>query len=537
MTKPKLGRRGAAVWLALGVLLLAGWWLAAPGRLGGSNTYVTTHGISMAPRFHNGDLAVVRRADSYRVGDVVAYRSGLFRAVVMHRLVAVEHGYYTFKGDNNSWLDPEKTTRDHLIGKLVLRVPQGGVWLKRFTDPTALALIALGLLAGGGTAARARRNTRRKRRGATVFQHASPSGLSRAVSTLPPPLRTAAAVAASVGILGLAVAALAWTRLLDTPATTQTHAIGQVSFSYTAEVGRTPAYDTTIARSPDPVFRKLTDTVDVHFTYRGNPGSVSVTARLSTPGGWHSNVPLAAPTRFTGNRYQGTVRLDLTAFDARAKAAAAITGLPAGPVSIALTPSVKTGEGPAFRPTLEMSLSPLQLALVGDAKDLTVADATTTAHSIRAPRTLGLLGWRLSVDMARTVSVILLLAALLAAGVVGLLARRTLRADEAVDIRRRYDSLLVRVRPIPRPSGRPVIDVTAFATLAKLAERYGLLILHWSHSDVETFIVQDEGSIYRYTAGVQTPDYPQRPRTPSGTTEAPSQTRSSSASTTHALRP
>jgi hypothetical protein len=49
--------------------------------------------------------------------------------------------------------------------------------------------------------------------------------------------------------------------------------------------------------------------------------------------------------------------------------------------------------------------------------------------------------------------------------------------------------------------GRAPIDVTDFATLAKLAERYGLLILHWSRSGVETFIVQDENTTYRYRTG------------------------------------
>jgi len=40
-----------------------------------------------------------------------------------------------------------------------------------------------------------------------------------------------------------------------------------------------------------------------------------------------------------------------------------------------------------------------------------------------------------------------------------------------------------------------------FATLAKLAERYQLLVLHWSRSDVETFVVQDQATTYRYRTG------------------------------------
>lgn len=39
------------------------------------------------------------------------------------------------------------------------------------------------------------------------------------------------------------------------------------------------------------------------------------------------------------------------------------------------------------------------------------------------------------------------------------------------------------------------------ATLVKLAERHGPLVLHWSRADVDTFIVQDEATTYRYRTG------------------------------------
>ena len=51
------------------------------------------------------------------------------------------------------------------------------------------------------------------------------------------------------------------------------------------------------------------------------------------------------------------------------------------------------------------------------------------------------------------------------------------------------------------PPGQPVVDVTEFAMLAQLTERYGLLVLHWTRSGVETFVVQDEGTTYRYRTG------------------------------------
>jgi hypothetical protein len=60
------------------------------------------------------------------------------------------------------------------------------------------------------------------------------------------------------------------------------------------------------------------------------------------------------------------------------------------------------------------------------------------------------------------------------------------------------------------PHGRPIIDVTTFPVLAKLAERYGLLILHWARSGGETFVVQDENTTYRYQTECNPQKLPRR---------------------------
>lgn len=481
----------------LAVLLFVVGWLAWPAQLGGRSTYVTTHGNSMEPRFHAGDLAVLRPADRYDVGDIVAYHSPLLKAVLLHRIVAVEGGHYTFKGDNNSWLDPEQPTTSDLIGKLAVRIPQGGVWLERLTSTPALWLIAFGLFASGGTTVQIRR---RRRRGTMSRHTTTPPSRWRAapLATAPPWLRTAAAATAVVAILGLALAAWAWAGPLTKAVSSQEPASRSMTFSYTASVPQTPAYDGTTVASPDPVFRKLTNTVDVHYAYQGTPGAVTVSAVLSTAGGWHSTVPLVAPTTFTTTGYHGTVRLDLLALDARAQAAAAVTGLPANQVTVTVIPRVDTTDGAHFAPTLSLSLSPLQLTLAGDAKTLVVKDSTPVKQVTTAPRTIGALGQQLTAATARTLSTILLLAALLGAAMLALIARLSAPTSEGAGIRRRYAPLLVSVHPMPAPPGRPVVDVAEFATLARLAERYGLLVLHWSRSGVETFVVQDEGTTYRY---------------------------------------
>jgi hypothetical protein len=113
-------------------------------------------------------------------------------------------------------------------------------------------------------------------------------------------------------------------------------------------------------------------------------------------------------------------------------------------------------------------------------------------------RTIGVLGRNATVATARTLSTILLLTALLGALALALITRRSAPGSEGAGIRRRYAPLLVSVQPMPAPPGRPMVDVADFATLARLAQRYGLLVLHWARSEVETFVVQDEGTTYRY---------------------------------------
>jgi signal peptidase I len=505
--------------VALLLLCLAGEWLViAPARLGGHASYVVTHGISMEPGYHAGDLAFIRPVASYRVGDVVAYHSQTLGIIVMHRIVAIRDGRYTFKGDHNTWLDPDQPAYGELIGRAVVRVPGAGIWLKRATGPIPLAVLAVVLMAGETVHLRRRGRHRRKRngRGSPRTVHKPRANITLVAGS--PRFQTALGTVATLGVLGIALAALAWTGPVQKTATRQTAAGGQLTFSYTATVPRSPVYDGTTVTAPDPIFRTLANTVDVGYAYQGNPGRAAVTAKLSTSSGWHTSAVLATPARFTGSQHYDTVRLDLKALDARAQAAAKIAGMPAGEVAIDITVRIEPAAGPAFAPTLHLTMTRDQLKLTDPAADLTVKDTSAQERPVQVPRVLKLAGRSIAVGTARTISTVLVLAALLAAATLTILVRRTTPTSESDRICRRYAPLLLLVEPMPLPAGRPTVDVTDFATLVKLAERYGLLVLHWSRSDVHTFLVQDEGASYRYRIWATRPPHhastePDEPKT------------------------
>ncbi len=59
---------------------------------------MVTSGVSMEPRFHTGDLAIVRPVSNYRVGEIVAYWSTVLHTVVLHRIIAKDGNYVCIQG-------------------------------------------------------------------------------------------------------------------------------------------------------------------------------------------------------------------------------------------------------------------------------------------------------------------------------------------------------------------------------------------------------------------------------------------------------
>ena len=145
------------------------WLNFAPTRLGGDSIYVVTSGISMDPRFHTGDLAILRPASSYKIGEIVGYKSPRI-GIVMHRIIGEKKGHFLMKGDNNNFVDEYHPAPSDVVGRLWLHVPKVGRLINSQRGRETTVLVAAAAMGGiiGVPAERERRRRRTKtRRGET----------------------------------------------------------------------------------------------------------------------------------------------------------------------------------------------------------------------------------------------------------------------------------------------------------------------------------------------------------------------------------
>jgi signal peptidase I len=501
----KITVRQLVTGIAALVLLGAGWFFFAPAQLGGSTSYVQTYGTSMQPRFHAGDLVVVRPAGSYHVGEIVAYRDAqLGNHVVLHRIVRIAGGRYFFKGDNNNFVDSYQPTKSALVGRLWLHVPAAGrylVWLHGFHLflVARLGLLLILLLGVGFGGSRLRK--RRQPRPARGFSFgALPIG------------------AAVLALVFAGLAALSYTRPLSTDAAKPGLYTQTGTFSYNAAApGGTRVYGGTTVTTGQPIFLRLVRTVNFHFAYtfgssaaHGAAGTIALDAQVLGSDGWKRTLDLVAPTHFSGDHASvtGTVNLpSLTRLVDRVDALSDVTG---GTYTLTLLPAVHVQglvAGNAlhdgFAPKLALMLDPNQLQLEpGSATGPGAASALTQTVSgsgtVKVANKVSLLKLKLPVPLARRVSLFGGVAALLLllAGV--LIGLRSRPRDEHAQIERLYGELIVPVDGLPAEPVSKVIRTSTIEGLARIADQAGKMVMHAERAGEHTYFVEDGGVRYVY---------------------------------------
>ncbi|MFN8223293.1 MAG: hypothetical protein U0R50_08645 [Gaiellales bacterium] len=302
-----------------------------------------------------------------------------------------------------------------------------------------------------------------------------------------------------------AVTALAWTR-----APTRVERI-PAGFSHTGAVTYLAAarggivYADSEARTGEPVFRSLADTVHVEFAYALETrnraelrGSTALDVRISDPeSGWQRTLPLAPPAPFAGTAATATGALDLRSLGYLLRSYRDATGMRAERVDVTVLPRVEvTGYAgdvvldETFAPAFAFTFDHKALRPVGELSARNVGRVLASVpvrlavdrYSVTVERTrrLALLGLATSAG-ALALGLLFLLA--------GLLAR----------LRGRRDGRIVEARAAS-PEGRWVSELASLDELLRVAETYDRVVVHLQEEGRDVYLVDDGVALYRYVA-------------------------------------
>ena len=496
--------------LATVAVLGAAWFFLAPPQLGGKTSYAVTFGVSMEPHFHHGDLVVLRQRSSYRVGDVVAYHSHDLNRNVLHRIIAIRNGHYTFKGDNNDFIDPERPVAADLVGSEWLRIPTAGNWLASLHSPlnasiAAFVIVLLLVLSGGGTV----KYRRGRRRRVVIKEQKEPSG------ALPSAGFVVAAAGAGALVAAAALGAVAFTKPLERTLVWANLYVQHGRFSYSAPVDRGATYQAPRLVSGDPVYLQLVHRLPVAFAYRlqaaastGIAGDAALDAVVRDDEGWVHRIPLAPRRPFTGTATTVRGTLDLTRLQRVIRTFERETGVHNTDYHVTLAAHVGAHGTVAarplattFAPTLAFDLDAYRLALTvptsPDAAPNALAQSVGGSGTRIETATLHAIGRTVTVAEARRLATLLGIAGLALAVVGGVLMLLGRREQEVAAIRRRYEDWIIDVMPDPSRAAAER-RVPSMDALARLAERYERLILHERRDGADAFLVEDDGIVYTY---------------------------------------
>jgi signal peptidase I len=510
------------------------WLNFAPTRLGGDSIYVVTSGISMEPRFHTGDLAILRPASSYEVGEIVGYRSPHL-GIVMHRIIGKKGGDFLMKGDNNNFVDEYHPAPSDVVGRLWLHVPKVGHLINSQRNrETSVAVAAVAMAGVIGVPAERERRRRRKsaRRDGTSASNAKsfrppshrPRGGGPIMAVIGLPGQVAASIISVVALAALVLGAFSFTHS-TTAVTTEHLSYHQAgTWSYTA-AAKGDVYANGVVTTGQPIFLAVAPVVKVAFSYKfvsalptRLTGRAGLTAVLTSSNGWSHTLPVGPKTSFSGTQVQLAGTLNLPAIERLlASIAAQIGSGTAAGVSytLALEPTVQVsgvlgGSSPlrgSFDPPLSFTLQGNEAQLYsgqsGSTTTLAQLVQPSTAGSVSVPRTtsanLSFIGLHPSVSVSREVAAWVLLACVLALLGLGFLLRKASRAAETDRIGARYGPILVAVeRPEALGEARSV-RVANVEDLVKIAEHEGRMILHCEGESGRDYFVQDQALTYLYS--------------------------------------
>jgi signal peptidase I len=500
--------------------VLAAWIFFLPLQFGGLTAYVIIDGKSMEPVYHMGDLVITRRETAYAVGDIVTYFNRDLKRNVIHRIVAIQAGAFTFKGDNNSWLDNDHPPFQNMVGKAWLHLPGVGIWLTRLQTPLGIAvlsvviiLIVLGLFLAGSRRLRARRKKLLSGLHPISFSTTFNPGdaVMRSVGRQLETLIFVLVILLGVSLF-LGYSAFTKPESLTGPLTSEYVQVGRFIYQATAQDG---VYDAGGPQTGDPIFLRTTCQVQVRFSYSlagtgltDPTGTFALRVESHDINGWVRSFPLIPVTAFAGSNALLQADFNPCEILASLRAAELKTGLSRPSYTLYLIPEIhftsQSVSGPvagSFQPRLVFYLDDYQMYVTREAPEVdpyapyqvekfsllldqpNLLQLPFVSIPVRLARILALVGLALSLGLGLFVTVRVL---------------QEIQTDPSIGISLRYGTLIVDVNQISFDIRSRLIKVDAFEDIVKLAERNSTAIMHLHREKEHEFLVEGNSVVYSY---------------------------------------
>lgn len=534
------------------VALSAIWIVFAPVQLGGQTAYVMINGTSMEPRFHTGDLVIVRQQHTYHVGEMVAYQNAELHSLVFHRIIEVHEEHFVFKGDNNTWDDSYQPVQDELLGAFWLHIRSAGNWILWMRVPLHMGITA-GIIGGFLIAGMLLKNKRTdkdmnkktlgdrlrslrqisfrpflsrfvKQDSATksiTVQGAAPEVIIDGNQPRGPKYggRVMEILFFSFSLItfaSLVIAFFAFSKPVQRTAVDNTpyQNVGTFFYSATAPNG---IYDSESIHSGEPLFPKLTCMVNMGFSYAlagikpaDASGTYQLVAKiLDKQSGWQREIPITSQQTFDGTTFTTNAPLDLCQIENLVASVENETGLHVAYYTLVITPNVSVHGNVAgqelndtFKPRLTFQFDAVHFFVVNpDSLDDPLSQTVTgnLSKSRTEANTLPMLGLTPAVITLRILSVAGLLISLGGLVVLAMYVSSLARQSPEDFVQVKYSPLLVDVKERSLEAPTQTIDVDSIDDLARLAERNNTMILHQKKNRIHFYTVRGEHFTYRYT--------------------------------------
>ena len=503
----------------IGVGLLAFAWVNfGPKQLAGPATYALIQGNSMEPQLYQGDLAVIRSKSGYEVGDVVAYHSSQLDRLVLHRIVDRDGAEFVLQGDNNDFIDSAQPSTDQIVGELSLKIPKAGALVGRARGPAGIVVLLglAGFVLRAGRVSGRRAFGRNKPAGEAGDTEAIDATLAQAQGRGTPRapqhhLQTLLGIAGGAVVVLALVAAVAHSRPTVETAVVPDLYQQSGTFSYSADVSDSPAYDSPTASDGDAIFTSLASIVDFTFDYAFSSddphtvaGTAALYAKLTDGEGLERTFRLSEPQEFGSDRATVSGWLSLAKLQRLISQIQEATGAVSNRYFVTVLPQIdvagtvgETAITDEFSPSLVFSLDPTRLALSDTSALDDSANALERTQMGSGPReataTFDVLGFTPTVATSRRVGLLGALIALAVLVAAFVLARvgssRSAASDERPVIRATSGA----------QSDKSSIELATYDDLVRVADMRDQLVVQIDAHDGTTYVVDDTSVQYRYS--------------------------------------